>query len=244
MRPQESIYKDNFVEINEIKSNLETSLNYYNQILARSGRELYTLYQRNPHKAAVYFLNSMFLPHHTFIKVVQNAKLNTGSIAGFLEEWYFYYLIKSAIDKENISNIEVFNNYKIPFKWKGVKRHVTTNVDIAVVSKKPKRILYCLEIKTNFEDNFSKYYYEQNIIYHHRTKAYPDFKYHYITFSEPERIIKKLKRQVNTLSRRNELWVFPKEELSLDKKCGNEKLINKAEVLLRFLYMPFLKLST
>jgi hypothetical protein len=205
-------------------------------LLVSYGNELYELYTNDPERASYSFLKALLAQHDGIIGIARQKNLHSGSISGIIKEWLFYYLIAAAINHEKDKNFQAHHNYAIPFRWKGKKKHPTVNADIALVSLKPKRLIYCLEIKTNFEDGFQKYYQEQNLIYHHRIKTYPEFKYHYITFSEPPGIIRKFLRQVNTLKRRSELWIFPFDKIRSDELRG--KLALQAEELLHLLFNP------
>jgi len=132
--------------------------------------------------------------------------------------------------KEN--ELEVINKYKLPYKWKE-KGTNYVNIDAVLKLKKSTKVLICLEIKTNFEDGFSKYYKEQNLIYHHRKKTFSDFKYHYIAFSKiPSKFTLNLdnKRKVNTLTQRKQLWILP------INKIDNELIINRCVELLENIY--------
>ena len=226
------------MQIGLIESSLTKNITEYHNILEKIGYRLYMLYQKNPRKAAYFFLRTVVLPRSIFLDFLAKKGLNYGSIAGIISEWYFYHMINTVIKAERLKDLNVYNGYRLPFKWKK-KGNKETVIDIAVWLQKPRRLIYCVEVKKNFEDGFSKYYKEQNIIYHHRTKGYKDFKYHYVAFSEiPKYIFNNYKSKIDTLKRRQQLWVFPSEKLvdNLDKA-----LIGRARKFLGFLYNPLLE---
>ena len=227
----------------DFENKLKENLKEYHQVLQEPALEIYQLYKNgNKNQAAELFLKTIFVPRKTFLEILGQKGLNYGSSAGFINEWIFYHLINTLITTEKLTNIVVKNNEPIDFKWKK-EGHKKIKVDICVKSEKPKRILYCIEIKTNFDDGFSNYLKQEKQLYHHRSRHYKDFRYHYIAFSNiPNEISKKFKRKLKTLERRKELWELPDKEIKNSSSIKlNPKLIEKGQNLLSLLYEPLLK---
>jgi hypothetical protein len=232
--------------LQEFRQNLTNNIKEYHKILEDFGCEIYDRYKKNPQDAARFLLGTICLPRSVHMDFIKKGDMNTGSVGGIVIEWTFYHLIDSMLKREGISDIKVINGYKLPYKWKkeGNKK---LNIDIAVGidNGKPgklKRLLYLVELKTNFEDGFIKYCDQQRHIYHHRTRNQPDFKYHYIAFSKiPKYIKEKYDSELRTMSKRKQLWCFP----ILDK-LGNLSEANiraceeNAAKLLRLFYRAIL----
>jgi len=151
-----------------------------------------------------------------FLDFTKHNNLNDGKFGGILLEWGLKFAILSCIQQNHKEDkIEVINKHQIPYRWKD-KGTTVINIDIVLKEKKPKRkILFCIEVKTNFEDNFSKYVKEQRAIYHHRTKTFKDFKYHYVAFSTiPQKLqMNSHKNGINTIKKRGQLWSFPFDQI-------------------------------
>ena len=164
-------------------------------------------------------------PRNTFIKYCKENFLNCSSIAGTILEWTFTQFLIAGVDllkKDTI--VDVINGHQIPFKWK-TSKNKKLNLDIVIKNKKTSKLYYAFEIKTAFEDNFSKYREEEKIIYHQREKAFPNFKYYYISIDKiPKILIEKNKRDIATLINRKELYLidsFYSKETSIEMLLKN-----------------------
>ncbi len=190
-------------------------------------------YRTNPALAAKLFVDSLHAPRDSFIWYCMGKWLNYSSFWGVLLEWYMFYVIQWWISVFNVADVyEVVNNYRMKYKRKEERQAKSVNVDIVLKSKKTTKLFYCLELKTNFEDGFAKYFKEQTQIYHHRSKAYQGFKYHYISlWGIPQYIKRTHARSLNTLGRREELWCFPKPTNDI-----RESVYSDWERLLSLLY--------
>jgi hypothetical protein len=228
--------------VNEIREKLFTNLEDYHTIIQKIGQKIYTIYKTDEELAAKLFLQLINLPIEAFRDVLRKDEkdLNYGSVAGIIREWLFYYIIDAAINEEKLKEkIKVFNNYSLPYKWKPKKgQHKSVQLDIAVGimkksnPKKLRRVFYCLEIKTNFDDGFEKYYEYEHMLYHQRTKANPDFRYHYIYFYSPPR---KINNKIKILKTRKELWYFPPN--------GGDDSIEEAKEFLCMIYEPLMTMD-
>lgn len=223
----------------EFKKKITSNIEEYHEVLAQQGKDIYKLYKDNSEDAGRLFLQSISIPRAVFIGHLRDKKLNYGTVGGGILEWMVYHLIKAMIEIESINNVDVVNQYSLPYKWKK-KGHPKLNIDIAVGEKRPgsdkfKRLLYLIEIKTNFEDGFISYYEQQKMICHHREKVQPDFRYHYLAFSDiPAHIRKKHGSELQKLCKRKQLWHFP----VLNKLTESDifALKHDAESLLDLLY--------
>lgn len=211
--------KDSF---DEIKSNL---LEFWKKLAEQ--------YSLDKWKAASLFLSNFKNAKENFRTFCKDNDLNGGTFWGILLEWTFFYIIKWAILffwKED--KFVVKNNYSLPFKWKK-KGNSKVNIDVVLKDAKTTKLFYCLELKTNFEDWFDKYYREQTEIFHHRLKAYAKFKYHYIALSSiPASVRNNSSRKLETLKKRWQLWLFPNN--------WGDKLLEDSLLLLESLYAPLL----
>ena len=155
------------------------------------------------------FKHYLISPRDTFIKYCKDNFLSYSSIAGTILEWTFTQFLIAGVDilkKDSI--VDVINSHQIPFRWKtsSIKK---LNLDIVIKNKKTSKLYYAYEIKTNFEDNFNKYRNEEKIIYHHRTKAFPNFKYYYISINKiPKTLIKEKRKDISVLIKRKELYLI------------------------------------
>ena len=147
-------------------------------------------------------------PRDVFIDFCKNNLLNYGSFAGIIMEWTFTQFLIAGLDilkKSDLAYVE--NNFQIPYKWKtsNVKK---LNLDIVIKSKKTSKLFYAYEIKSNFEDGFDKFLAEEKIIYHHRSKVFPQFKYYYISLNKiPKITLETYKKKIDLLVKRNELYI-------------------------------------
>jgi hypothetical protein len=228
----------------DFRLQLVDNIEKYHSILAQQGKDIYKQYKHDPMVAGRAFLQSICLPRSVFIRYLESKSLNTSSAGGAILEWTIYHIINSMITVESIKNIGVDNRYRLPFKWKK-KGHPEINVDIAVGVKNPKsdkfkRLLYLVEVKTNFEDGFLLYFDQQKIIYHHRRKVQPDFRYHYLAFSEP--FLNMSKKKISAIRNKKQLWYFPiLNKGGLDINDGFIKRHEEqAAEFLSFLYEPIL----
>ena len=231
----------------EFKKELTSNIEDYHKVLAQQGRDIYELYKKDPEAAGRLFLQSICLPRSIFIRYLESKSLNTSSVGGAILEWTIYHIINSMIDLESIKNVAVDNKYTLPFKWKK-KGHPEVNIDIAVGermsgSDRFKRLLYLVEVKTNFEDGFLMYFDQQRIIYHHRRKVQPDFRYHYLAFSNP--LHNMPKNKLSAIRNKNQLWVFPiLGSKMVDIDGGHIKQFeDQAAEFLKFIYEPILAFS-
>lgn len=231
----------------EFKKKITNNIEDYHRLLAQQGRDIYDHYKEDPKAAGRLFLQSICVPRTVFIRHLESKSLNTSSVGGAILEWTVYHIINSMIEAEGIKNVAVDNKYELPFKWKK-KGHPKVNVDIAVGERRPKsdkfkKLLYLVEVKTNFEDGFLTYFDQQRIIYHHRRKVHPDFRYHYLAFSEPLKNMPK--KKLSAIKEKKQYWVFP----ILGKKGMdvNSSLLLKYQDsacdFLRFLYEPIASFS-
>lgn len=135
------------------------------------------------------------------------------SVAGTILEWTFFQFIKTGLIKLNKDKIAVVENgFQIPFIWKE-KGNKKLNIDIVIKSKKSTKLFYAFELKTNFEDGFSKYRKEERMLYHQRRKTFPYFKYYYISLNKiTQKFLKIHQRDINTLIRRKELYIINHEK--------------------------------
>ena len=178
------------------KKELASNIEDYHKILARQGRDIYKQYKENPKAAGQLFLQSISIPRAVFIGYLKNKNLNYSTVGGGILEWMIYHVIKAMLEMESIKDVDVVNQYPLPYKWKKQGHH-TLNIDIAVGEKRPgsdkfKRLLYLIEVKTNFEDGFTCYYNQQKMICHHRTKVQPDFRSLLGFFGYPDSYQKKI----------------------------------------------------
>jgi hypothetical protein len=240
----------------KFKSDIENNLNRFEEIMETFYSNLYLEYKNNSVKAANQFLNSLDVLRGTYLmrfdrKYNKRKKeqpkpdekiMHIGSFGGILLEWTIYYLIDASIKTENKSDsIQVINGYPIPFKKGEKNRKESTNIDIAVKKKSSSKLLYCIEVKTNFEDGFEKYFKEQQTIYHHRTKIIKNFKYHYFSITlRPKKFFSDsaLKKKTYLLEKRNELWEFP---ILNGEKLNSGELVDKAKKFLDFVYKPIIE---
>ena len=198
----------------KFKKELTNNIESYHKLLARQGRDIYKTYKENPNEAGRLFLQSVSIPRAVFIRCLKNKNLNYSTVGGGILEWVIYHVVKAMLEVESIKDVDVINQYPLPYKWKKEGRPIL-NIDIAVGEKNPrsdkfKRLLYLIEVKTNFEDGFTSYYDQQKMICHHRTKVQPDFRYHYLAFSNiPPHIKKKYKSELGFVDKRRQLWSFP-----------------------------------
>lgn len=217
--------------------NLSTWLDTMVQELMVFWQKIAETYKYDKNLAATMFIEEIHTPRNGFIGFCNTNGLNHSSFWWVLLEWYLLYIVKwwlHVFNKEN--DLEVHNNYSLKYKWKEEGQAKSVNIDVVLKSKKSTKLYYCLELKTNFEDGFAKYYREQNQIYHHRTKTYKDFKYHYIALGPiPNSLYKKEEQKIKTLIRRCELWCFP--SITVENK---HEQIERWENLLRYLYEPML----
>ena len=198
----------------KFKKELTANIEDYHKVLARQGRDIYKQYKEDRNGAGKLFLQSVSIPRAVFIRCLKNKNLNYSTVGGGILEWMIYHVIKAMLEIESIKDVDVVNQYSLPYKWKKQGHH-TLNIDIAVGEKRPgadkfKRLLYLIEVKTNFEDGFTSYYDQQKIICHHREKVQRDFRYHYLAFSNiPPHIKKKYKSELGFVDKRRQLWSFP-----------------------------------
>lgn len=231
----------------EFKKELTTNIEDYHKVLARQGRDIYAQYKKDPKAAGRLFLQSICLPRSIFIHYLESKSLNTSSVGGAILEWTIYYIINSMIEMEAIKNVSVDNKYTLPFKWKK-KGHPEVNIDIAVGERirsadRFKRLLYLIEVKTNFEDGFLTYFDQQRIIYHHRRKVQPDFRYHYLAFSNP--LHNMPKKKLSAIRDKNQLWIFPilgGKGVDIDDSHIKQHEDQAAEFL-SFIYEPILSFA-
>ena len=231
----------------EFKKELTSNIEDYHRVLAQQGKDIYKQYKIDPEAAGRLFLQSVCLPQSIFIHYLKDKKLNTSTAGGAILEWTIYHIINSMIETEAIKNVGVDNNYALPFKWKKEGRS-KLNIDIAVGERKPKsdkfkRLLYLIEIKTQFEDGFLMYFDQQRIIYHHRRKVQSDFKYHYLAFSSP--LHNMPKKKLSAIRAKNQMWDFPilgKKGVGIDDSRIKEYEY-KATEFLKFLFEPILGFS-
>ena len=198
----------------KFKKELTSNIEDYHKVLARQGRDIYKKYKEDRNGAGKLFLQSVSIPRAVFIRCLKNKNLNYSTVGGGILEWVIYHVVKAMLEIESIKDVDVVNQYPLPYKWKKQGRP-TLNIDIAVGEKRPgsdkfKRLLYLIEVKTNFEDGFTSYYDQQKMICHHRTKVQPDFRYHYLAFSDiPSHIRKKYSSELDYVDKRRQLWHFP-----------------------------------
>jgi len=192
----------------------------YFRILEKLGKRTYSKYRRSKKEGAQFFLKNISLPRRIFHEEIGKKDLNPGAVAGIILEWILYFLVKAAFEKNKY--IAVFNSYPVPFKWKekGYKR---INVDLAVGIRnlnkplKLKKLIYLVEVKTNFADGFSNYCRQERTLYHLRTRSTPCFRYHYLAFSGiPAIFNKRHKHELQRIRDHGELWVFEKDKYNID----------------------------
>jgi len=226
-----------------LQAGLFDGLQRTNNALVQFGRRLYPLYESDPTKAGREFLRAIRIPRDRYKEYIKGEHLNPGSSAGLVTEWFLFHVIDEAIKALGPTDTyrkTVHNSYDLPYKWaKGVSRHSDershkqTRIDIAVKSENPTRLLYCIEVKTNFEDGFPKYCREWKPIHHHREKSYKQFRYHYVSLKGiPAIMMEKYKRRIKVLEKRGEMWLFPKDEPE------GKDAVDRGERFLRALYEP------
>lgn len=239
----------------DFEARLRRNLNEHHEILRELGFCLYRKYKEEPKIAASGFLKTVLLP---WILLIEPSLLsperetpNKGSAGGFATEKVFFNIISSMIEEENLSDkVKVENTYRYVhgLRKNDQKKRENSfiNIDIGVQLIASGRILYCLEIKTNFKDNFKKFFDErkriiENELQHNR----PVFPYHYVCFSARE---KKFSAECEELDKVKELWEFPKEWFLSDRykkeylSATNppEELVLKAQDFLQSIYEPIL----
>lgn len=226
-----------------LRTDLTDGLQRFNHALDVFGERLYRLYQSSPSEAAGEFLKAVRTPHEVQKGYLKAEGLNPGSSAGLVMEWFFFHIINEAIKAQKPTETyakKVYNNYELPYKWKKVdskkimnRSHKQIMIDIAVWSEKPKRLLYCIEVKTNFEDGFSKYCREWKLIHHHRERSYKPFRYHYVSLNNaPKGISEKYQNRIERQLKREEIWAFPKDNAEA------KDAIKRAERFLWAIYEP------
>ncbi len=158
-------------------------------------------------------LDLFYLPRDSFFEFCKDNNLNYGSIAGIIQEWALFHLIKTGVERYSTKkDVEVLNGWPIPFKWK-TKGHSKVNLDVVIKNKNSTKLYFAFEMKTNFEDGFPKYLREEASLFHHRQKTFSPFRYFYISLTPPTTKIRvNHKQKLNTLQRRKELYILSKED--------------------------------
>ncbi|MEW6687110.1 MAG: hypothetical protein AB1393_13055 [Candidatus Edwardsbacteria bacterium] len=224
-------------DIVQLSRSLNENTKSYHKMLLNYYKKVYKAYRKDPHLASNYFLRSLNVPRYIFLDFTESNDLNYGSMGGIILEWTFFYLIKGCLCIENKEDVlKVVDRYQIPFTWKDSGTNVL-NVDVALKSAKTTKLYLIMEIKTNFEDGFDKYYEEQSQICHHRKKVYKDFKYHYVSLSNrPPRFYTddSLKTKVEKLEKQKQLWEFPIAEIDQP----DDRMIEKGVMFLKSIYDP------
>jgi len=244
-----------FKDAREFEKELKDNINQYHGLIKGLGIHLYKKYQNNPEEAGLVFLKTILLPWILYLEPNlisdQRETSNKGSGGGFVTEKVFFNIINSAIEIENLSEkIKAANTYRYFYNWKEnaskKRENSPINIDIGVSLIADNRLLYCLEIKTNFKNNFKKYYEERiQIIEHEKQNNRPLFPYHYVCFSEREH---KFSKECADLDKVQQLWEFPKDWFLKDRKANDflsdnepqRALIIKASKFLNAIYAPII----
>jgi hypothetical protein len=159
------------------------------------------------------FLELLNAPRRSFLAFCKERSLNPSSMGGTIFEWTLNHFLAASLALSLKDEIAcVANRQQISYKWKSAGT-TKLNLDIVIRNKKSKKLYYAFELKTNFEDGFRKYREEETVLYHHRRKVFPYFRYFYLSLtSPPPAIIAKYKRDLNTLEKRDELYVLNEKE--------------------------------
>lgn len=195
--------------MNTIENELEQNLKEYHDIIEKAFLNYWRVYLINGKYEGNKFLNLLNAPRAVFIAFCEENKLNYASVAGTILEWTIFHFLKAGLSVTEKDKIAcVINPYRIPFRWKK-KGNKYKYLDIAIKSIRTKKLYYAFEVKTNFEDGFRNFRNEEKLIYHHRQKNFKHFKYYYLSLiPPPKNIQKKFKRDIDTLIRRNELYIL------------------------------------
>ena len=242
-------------DISAFEERLRNNLNEYHEILRGLGVYLYRKYKEEPKIAASEFLRAVLLP---WILLIEPSLLsperktpNKGSAGGVSTEKVFFNIISSMIEEENLSDkVKVENTYRYMRNrnknTQNKRENSFINIDIGVSSIGSGHLLYCMELKTNFDDNFQKFFDERKrIIENELQNNRPVFPYHYVCFSTR---VKKFSAECEELDKVKELWEFPKEWFLSDRDKKEylsttnppEELVLKAKDFLQSIYEPIL----
>lgn len=194
----------------------------------------YTKFEDNNYEGSKLFLQIIKEYREQYLKFAESNKLNHSSFGGILIEWLFKLAMDVCVAKNNKAHIiEIKNKYRLECEWK-VKGHKCVNIDLSIKDKINNILLSCLEIKTNFEDGFEKYFEEQTIICQIERNHYREFKYHYISFTEKTFKFKKREELINNikiLEEQEQIWILPILQNDI-----NDDMINECSNMLNILY--------
>lgn len=201
-------------------------LEYFKGEIIKELTNHYNVFEKNNNEGSKIFLQIIKEYREQYLKFAEVNKLNHSSFGGILIEWIFKFAMDMCVIKNNKSDIiEIENKHKLKCEWKK-KGNKSVNIDLAISDKDTKKLLTCLEIKTNFEDGFEKYFEEQEIIREIERKGYNAFKYHYISFTKkPLKFTKRIEliNSIEILEKEKQIWILPviKEEIdcSMIEKC-------------------------
>lgn len=245
-------------DVSVFEEGLRKNLFEYYEILRELGFCLYKKYKENHKIAASEFLKTALLPWilllEPYLISPDRKKSNKGSAGGFATEEVFYNIINSAIEEENLGDkVKVENTYRYVYNGnknaQNIRKNSFINIDIGVSSIISGHLLYCLEIKINFDDNFKKFFDERKWIIENELQSNRSiFPYHYVCFSERA---KKFTAECEELDKVKELWEFPKDWFLNDRHKKDrlsatnppEELVFKAQDFLQSIYEPILSIK-
>lgn len=199
----------------------DSAFNKFETEFKSIGKNIYEAYLSDPRKGAELFLREaadLILSCEKRNKKRDTDKLGVGKFKGTLLEWFIYYLVLPAVEKNDEYCLEHQSKME---KESKVGKHKHKLADIVMRRRSDGEVLYAIEIKSNPEDGFPAYCEE---------RCWFKEKYWFLGFaSTTAKAAEEIKRLKNA-------WLF---ELSGNhpKKSSDEAMNDDAQAFLKKLYL-------